>query len=77
MVVGQGVKVVLAGVVVGLGVALLSTRALEGMLYGVEAGDGVTFATVALAMTGVGLLATWLPAWRASRVEPVESLKEA
>ncbi len=77
MVVGQGVKVVLAGVVVGLGVALLSTRALEGMLYDVEAGDGVTFATVALAMTGVGLLATWLPAWRASRVEPVESLKEA
>lgn len=77
MVVGQGVKVVLAGVAIGLVVALLSTRALEGLLYGVEAGDGLTFAAVALAMTCVGLLASWLPAWRASRVEPVESLKEA
>ncbi|MBT8488185.1 MAG: ABC transporter permease [Gemmatimonadetes bacterium] len=77
MVVGQGVRVVLVGVTIGLVVALVSTRALEGLLYGVESGDGVTFATVALGMTAVGLLASWLPAWRASRVEPVESLKEA
>ncbi len=77
MVVGQGARVVLAGVVVGLVVALLSTRALEGLLYGVEAGDGLTFAGVAVTMTVVGLTASWLPAWRASRVEPVESLKEA
>ncbi len=77
MVVGQGARVVLTGVVVGLLVAFLSARALDGLLYGVEAADGPTFAAVALAMIAIGLLASWLPAWRASRVEPVESLREA
>lgn len=75
MVVRQGVGMVAVGIAVGLGAAFLSTRALEGLLFGVGAGDGLTFAVVALAMTAVGFLASWLPAWRASRVEPVESLK--
>ena len=75
MVVGQGARVLLVGVVVGLAVAAASTRALRSMLFGVGALDPATFLGVAGAMVLVGLLAAWLPARRASRVDPVESLR--
>ena len=75
LVVGQGARVLLAGVVVGLAVAAASTRALRSLLFGVGALDPVTFAGVAGAMVLVGLLAAWLPARRASRVDPMESLR--
>jgi ABC-type antimicrobial peptide transport system permease subunit len=75
MVVGQGARVLLVGVVIGLGAAAASTRALRSLLFGVEALDPMTFFAVAGAMVLVGVLAAYLPARRASRVDPIESLR--
>jgi putative ABC transport system permease protein len=75
MVVGQGAWVLLVGVLVGLAIAAASTRALRSLLFGVGALDPATFAGVAAGMALVGLLAAWLPARRASRVDPMESLR--
>jgi ABC-type antimicrobial peptide transport system permease subunit len=77
LVVGQGIRVVAVGILGGLVMAWVASGVLRGMLYGVEPGDPLTFGGVAVAMLGVGALASWIPAWRASRVQPVESLNEA
>ena len=61
----------LVGVVIGLAVAAASTRALRSLLFGVEALDPITFVAVAAAMVLVGVLAAYLPARRASRVDPM------
>jgi putative ABC transport system permease protein len=75
MVVGEGVRVVALGIVLGLGVALLATRALTSLLYGVEPADPWTFVGMSLAMGTVGFLASWIPARRASRVDPIQSMR--
>ena len=75
MVLGPGARVLLVGVVVGLAGAAASTRALRSLLFGVGALDPITFGMVAGGMVLVGLLATYLPARRASRVDPMESLR--
>jgi putative ABC transport system permease protein len=75
MVVAQGTRVVLVGVGIGLVAAYVSTRALTTLLFDVEAIDISTFAAMAASMLAVGLLATWLPARRASSVSPLESLR--
>ena len=75
MVVAQGARVVAVGVSIGLAAAFVATRALGGLLYGVAAVDGPTFAGMALLMFGVGALAAYVPAHRASRVDPCESLR--
>jgi putative ABC transport system permease protein len=75
MVVAQGARVVGAGALIGIGVALASTRALRGLLYGVAAFDLSTFAAMSACMVGVGLLASYVPARRASNVDPIESLR--
>jgi predicted permease len=75
MVVGQGARVVGAGLLVGLVAALVATRALGSLLFGVEAFDVTTFAAMSAAMFCVGLLASWVPARRASRVDPNVSLR--
>jgi ABC-type antimicrobial peptide transport system permease subunit len=75
MVVTQGTRVVLIGVGVGLAVAAATTRALEEMLFGVEPADTATFIAMSVGMILVGLLASYLPARRASSVDPVESLR--
>jgi putative ABC transport system permease protein len=75
MVVGQGSRVVGAGVGVGIVVALASTRALGSLLYGVPALDLVTFVAMSVTMVGIGLLASYVPARRASNVDPMESLR--
>jgi len=76
MVVAQGARVVGAGVLVGMGVAIGATRALRRLLYGVEPADLGTFLAMAATLTAVGLLASYLPARRASSVDPIESLRE-
>ena len=75
MVMGQGARVVGIGVVVGLVAALLSTRALGTLLYEVQAIDVPTFAAAAVLMIAIGLLASYLPARRASQVDPMVSLR--
>jgi hypothetical protein len=74
-VVTDGAKVVLLGVVVGIGVAMASTRFLSTLLYDVKAVDPVVFALMSLMMLAVGMLASYMPARRASSVDPLESLR--
>jgi predicted permease len=74
-VVSDGAKVVLAGIALGVGAALASTRFLSSLLYGVRAVDPIVFAAMSLMMLGVGMLASYMPARRASGVNPVEALR--
>jgi predicted permease len=75
MVVIQGARVVAIGVAIGVSVALASTKALGSLLFEVNAIDVPTFVGMSLSMIGVGLLASYVPAWRASKVDPIESLR--
>ena len=75
MVVLQGVRVVAVGIVVGMAVSAGATRALASLLFGVGAADPLTYVLVGLTMMAVGALASYLPARRASRLDPVESLR--
>jgi ABC-type lipoprotein release transport system permease subunit len=75
MVVMQGGRVALVGVVIGLAAAVFSARWLESLLFEVEARDPLVFAAVAVVMIGVALLASYLPARRASAVNPVEAIR--
>jgi len=75
MVVVQGARVVGAGIAIGVAAALASTRALGGLLYGVAPMDAATFAVMSCGMVAIGALASYLPARRASRVDPVEALR--
>ena len=74
-VVSQGTRVVLVGVVIGIVVALAATRMLGALLFDVKAVDPVVFAGMSLAMIGVGVLASYVPARRASVVNPIEALR--
>jgi putative ABC transport system permease protein len=75
LVVSQGAKVVLAGTVVGVASALASTRLLDTLLYEVNAVDPVVFVAMSIMMIGIGMLASYVPARRASNVDPIESLR--
>jgi putative ABC transport system permease protein len=75
MVVAQGARVLAAGTVVGVGVALASTRALGSLLYGVHAVDLSVFLGMSVSMILIGLFASYMPARRASAVDPMESLR--
>jgi predicted lysophospholipase L1 biosynthesis ABC-type transport system permease subunit len=74
-VVAQGAKVVLIGVVIGVGAALGSTRLLGTLLYDVKAVDPLVFAAMSLTMIAMGVLASYMPARRASNVDPIEALR--
>jgi putative ABC transport system permease protein len=76
LVVRQGMTPVLIGVVVGVAAALLLTRLMSSLLFGVSATDPATFAGVALFLAGIALAASWLPARRATRVQPVIALRQ-
>jgi ABC-type antimicrobial peptide transport system permease subunit len=72
---GESLMRVVIGVVLGLAIALVASRALVSMLYGVQRWDPLTFAGTALLLGVVALLATWLPARKAARVDPVVALR--
>jgi ABC-type antimicrobial peptide transport system permease subunit len=75
MVVAQGARVVLIGVGIGVVVALASTRMLRTLLHDVRAVDPLVFAGMSLMVLGIGALASYLPARRASSGDPIESLR--
>jgi len=75
MVLRQGAGVVLAGVLLGLAASFGLSRLMASILFGVSTNDPLSFATAPVILVGVALLATWLPARRASRVDPVEALR--
>lgn len=75
MVVMQGLRVVFIGVAVGVVVAAASTRVLGTMLYGISALDPLVFVATSVTLLAVGALASYVPARRASLVDPVESLR--
>src|SRR5947209_11484320 len=75
LVVGDGLHWTLAGIGVGLAGAVALTRSLKTMLFGVGATDPLTFTLVALAMLVVAAMASYLPARRASRVDPAIALR--
>jgi putative ABC transport system permease protein len=75
LVLGDGVRQLATGLVAGLAVAILSTRALSSLLYDVGPGDPTTFAAIAILVASIALAASYLPARRAARVEPVDALR--
>ncbi|CAN5811339.1 hypothetical protein BH24GEM1_BH24GEM1_11600 [soil metagenome] len=75
LVVGQGMRMVLAGLTGGLFGAWALSRVLSSQLFGITARDPVTFVSVAILLGVVALAATWLPAQRAARVDPMISLR--
>ena len=75
MVMSQGAKVVLIGTVVGIAAALASTRLLAALLYEVNAVDPMVFVAMSILMIGIGMLASYVPARRASNVDPIDSLR--
>ena len=71
----QGLRLALTGLASGLAAALIVTRFLRGMLYGVGPADWLTFATVAVALCATALVACFIPARRAASIEPAEALR--
>jgi putative ABC transport system permease protein len=76
MVLADGLKPTLLGVTLGLAAALALSRVVSSLIYGVRATDPLTFAAVALLLLIVGIFATVIPAYRATRIEPVRILRE-
>lgn len=75
MVLGRGLAIVLVGAGVGLGAALLLSRMMESLLFGVTARDALTFGAVPVVLATVALFAAWLPARRATKVDPIIALR--
>jgi predicted permease len=75
-VVAEGLRLVAVGVAIGLAIALVATRGVESLLLATSARDAVTFAMAPAFLTLVGLAACWLPAWRATRIDPSKALRD-
>jgi predicted permease len=76
MALGEGMRIVVIGLASGLVGAVIVTRVFRSMLFGIRPADPVTFASVAGILAGVALLACYLPAQRATRVDPLVALRE-
>jgi putative ABC transport system permease protein len=76
LILGQGMRLGVIGVTLGIAGAVLATRLLETMLYGVSGSDPVALGAAGTLLLGAALLASWLPARRASRVDPIVALRQ-
>ena len=75
LVVGHGMLLTLVGIGVGLAGAFAATRALASLLYGISSTDPATFLSVSLVLAGVAFTASYIPARRATKVDPVIALR--
>ena len=75
LIVSHGVVLALAGVVLGLVVAVVATRMASSLLFGVTPTDPVTFLGVSLLLVGVTAFASYIPARRATKIDPVSALR--
>ena len=75
MIVGEGMKLAVLGLVIGLVTAIIVTKYLESQLYGIRARDPLTFVSVAAGLSLVALAACYFPARRATRVDPLSALR--
>jgi putative ABC transport system permease protein len=75
MIVREGLTMAALGIAIGVAAALFMTRLMDGILFGVNARDPLTFTAVTAVVLGVTLLAAFLPARRAARVQPVVALR--
>jgi ABC-type antimicrobial peptide transport system permease subunit len=75
MVLSQGARLAAVGLAVGVGGGLFLTTVLKSMVYGVSTTDPLAFGAVVLLLTGVALVASWIPARRAAGVDPMDVLR--
>ncbi len=75
MILKDGGVLLAIGLVLGLGGAYFSTRVIRGMLFGVAPHDPTTFLAVSLVMGAIGIVACWIPAHRASRIDPAITMR--
>jgi putative ABC transport system permease protein len=75
LILGEGFRVITGGVFLGVALAVVLSQVLKSFLYEVQPNDPVTLIVVGLLFMGVGLLACWVPAWRAEKVDPLEALR--
>ena len=75
MVVWQGMRLAIAGVILGVAAAFALTRLIASSLYGVKSWDPMVFIAVPIVLSAVALSATWVPAVRASRLDPMQALR--
>jgi putative ABC transport system permease protein len=75
LVVGEGIALVSLGVVIGVGGALVATRVLRSLLFDLTPSDPITYVTIVAVLGAAAIVASWIPARRASRVDPVVALR--
>jgi putative ABC transport system permease protein len=76
LVVKQGMELAGTGIILGLIGALALTRVMASLLFGISAVDAATFSAVPLILATIALIATYIPAWRATQVDPMTVLRE-